>query len=389
MNQTHYKGLTWDHPRGYRALEAASALAREQGLDIAWDRQPLEGFESHPIAELADRYDLLVLDHPHLGDALGADCLVPMDEVFTADTLTEIATGTIGPCWESYRLGGQLWALPLDAATQVLAYRSDLLDDEPPSTWDHVVAMADRGDMALSLAGPHALLTLLSISIAIGPEPSEELLFDLQGGAEAFAILAELYARVVPAALLLNPIGLLDHMASHDDMVLCPLVFGYVNYTAPLHGQRRLGFADAPSHTIKSQPGTILGGTGIGITRRCGVTPELVQHLGWLLGAEGQNRFIPDHAGQPSRRNAWTDPAVNAAWPDFYAATMRTIEVAHVRPRVPGFVPMQLEAAAMIREALAEKTSGNAVIDRLNALYRALLPTKGTQHDPQHPGRVR
>lgn len=380
MSQTHYKGLTWDHPRGYRALEAASALAREQGLVIEWDRQPLEGFESHPIAELADRYDLLVLDHPHLGDALAADCLRPVDEVFTADALADIAAATIGPCLESYRVDSRVWALPLDAATQVLAYRPDLLDGEPPATWDDVVAMADRGDMALSLAGPHALLTLLSISIAIGPEPAEGHLFDPQGGAEAYAILARLYAVAAPGALPLNPIGLLDHMADNDDIALCPLVFGYVNYTAPVDGRRRLAFADAPSRATESRPGTVLGGTGIGITRRCRVTPDLVEHLGWLLSADGQNRFIPGHAGQPSRREAWADHAVNAAWPDFYGATTRTVEAAHVRPRVPGMVPMQLQAAALIRAALAEGAVGGMVIDELNTLYQTLLPASKGPH---------
>ena len=65
-----HKALTWDHPRGYNALAAAAAgldPARD-GLSIAWDKQPLEGFESHPIADLCARYDLVVLDHPHVGD---------------------------------------------------------------------------------------------------------------------------------------------------------------------------------------------------------------------------------------------------------------------------------------------------------------------------------
>ena len=40
-------GLTWDHPRGYRALDAsAEAWRADGGPDVTWDRQPLEGFES-------------------------------------------------------------------------------------------------------------------------------------------------------------------------------------------------------------------------------------------------------------------------------------------------------------------------------------------------------
>ena len=56
----HYKALTWDHPRGYRALrDAASEVAPAQGLSIHWDKQPLEGFESHPIADLCANFAVI------------------------------------------------------------------------------------------------------------------------------------------------------------------------------------------------------------------------------------------------------------------------------------------------------------------------------------------
>ena len=53
-----YRGLTWNHPRGRVWLEAASVLWRERGVDVRWESQPLEGFEAHPIDDLAERYDL-------------------------------------------------------------------------------------------------------------------------------------------------------------------------------------------------------------------------------------------------------------------------------------------------------------------------------------------
>src|SRR3546814_19706626 len=67
------RGLTWDHPRGYNAL-AAAAATRTDG-ELGWDKQPPEGFEAHPIADLCARYDLVVLDHPPVGDAVAAGCL--------------------------------------------------------------------------------------------------------------------------------------------------------------------------------------------------------------------------------------------------------------------------------------------------------------------------
>ena len=55
-----FQGLTWDHPRGFNALAAAALEIAPRGL-LRWVKQPLEGFESHPIADLAARFDLIVL----------------------------------------------------------------------------------------------------------------------------------------------------------------------------------------------------------------------------------------------------------------------------------------------------------------------------------------
>jgi multiple sugar transport system substrate-binding protein len=65
---TAFRGLTWDHPGGHAPLAAAAELWAGE-IEITWDAQPLEGFESTPIPELARSYDLIVLDHPHLGEA--------------------------------------------------------------------------------------------------------------------------------------------------------------------------------------------------------------------------------------------------------------------------------------------------------------------------------
>ena len=156
-----YRGLTWDHPRGFNALAAATG-------PVDWEVQPLEGFESAPIADLCAAYDLVVLDHPHLGEALAADCLLPLDTVLPDAALDRIAQGAIGPAHASYSMAGHQWALPLDAATQVMALRADLTGGRPV-TWAEVEALSQRGHVALSLAGPHAALSFLSVCAALDP----------------------------------------------------------------------------------------------------------------------------------------------------------------------------------------------------------------------------
>jgi multiple sugar transport system substrate-binding protein len=377
-----FKALTWDHPRGYNALAAAAAgldPARD-GLSIAWDKQPLEGFESHPIADLCARYDLVVLDHPHVGEAVEADCLQPLEAVFGADTIAELEAVTIGPCLSSYRFAGRHWALPLDAATQVMASRGDLLGGEPQQTWDEVAALSERtGKVALSLAGPHAVLSFLSIAAALGEPPAvhdPDLLVSPSIGRQAFELLAELAARSPTSVKDKNPIGILGHMATHDDVVLCPLIYGYVNYAAPVTG-KTIRFSNAPRIATGGRPGSTLGGTGIGISRRCTMTPELTRHLLWLMSAEAQTGFIPAHDGQPSRRSAWADEGVNRRWGDFYRNTADTLEAAYVRPRHSGYIPFQTRASALLREAFDSRRPATAVVAELQTLYRASRPNGG------------
>lgn len=370
-----YVGLTWDHPRGSHALRAAARdVAPRHGLSISWDTQPLEGFESHPIADLCARYDLVVLDHPHVGEAVEAECLVPLEELFGEAELAALGADSIGPSLSSYRYAGKHWALPLDAATQVMAYRPDLV--EPVANWEQVEALSEHGGVVLSLAGPHAALSFLSMATAFGEAPAEgdpAVLVSDEVGQRTFELMHAIYAKAEKNLLSLNPIGILKHMASNDDVRLCPLVYGYVNYTRPVDAAHAIRFSNAPSAIWVGRPGSTLGGTGIGISRRCDVTPELLAHLHWLMSAETQRGFIPQHEGQPSRRSAWLDEAVNADWGNFYAATADTLEAAYVRPRYAGYIAWQSATSTYLRDALTSGLTAAQVVDHLNQTHRQAI----------------
>ncbi|WP_088182886.1 hypothetical protein [Sphingobium sp. Z007] len=363
MSLPHYRGLTWDHPRGYRALEAAARdIAPEQGLTIAWDRHALEGFEAAPIADLAARYDLIVLDHPHVGEAVAQDCLLPMESLFDAIMLAELERAAIGRSLVSYRYADAHWALPLDAATQVMAHARDRIDI-PPSTWDAVIALAASQPVALSLAGPHAILSFQSIVAALGAVRPVDGFVDRQAGRDAYAIMAALTGATSRAFVESNPIALLEAMAAGKDIALVPLIYGYVNYAAA----GRVSFADAPRGS--SGIGSILGGTGIAVSKRCAMTPALKTHLLWLMSEEAQRDFIPAQDGQPSLRTAWADPQVDARWGGFYSGTRATLEAASLRPRHDGAIPFQTEASARLRAALIDGEPADPVLDTIEAAF--------------------
>lgn len=368
MSAPAYRGLTWDHPRGYKALEAAAARldpARD-GLSLTWERHSLEGFEERPIGEQCALYDLVVLDHPHVGEAVAAHCLLPLEALFTADEIAAWRDEAMGHSLASYHYAGQHWALPQDAATQVMAWREDRLE-APPTLWEDVARLSETGVVAMSLSGPHAALSFQSICAAHGARPAAdaETFLERAGARAAWDLLTRLAERSPRALRPLNPIGILEHMSRHDDVAVCPLVYGYVNYApgGPLR------FADAPRVKAGGPVGSILGGTGIGVSRWCKVTPQLLDHLRWLMSPQAQRGFIPEHEGQPALKSAWRDPAVNARWGGFYADTYATLDAASLRPRFDGAIAFQTAASQRIRMGLEAAEPADRVLDDLQALF--------------------
>lgn len=369
-----FRGLTWDHPRGYDALaEAARRVnsGRPAPL-ITWDKQPLEGFESAPIADLAARYDLLVLDHPHLGEAVAEDALIPLEALYPAETIAGWNAASVGPSLASYRWrDGRTFALPLDVATQVMARRPDFLDT-PPADWDEIARLAETGGVAQSLAGPHAVLTFWSMVAGQGGRIGGPNLAPEDLALWALEVMRRLFRRRPVGSEALNPIGLLEAMAREDGLRLIPLVFGYVTYARAGHAPRRIAFSD----TIRAEGGAgpeslggVLGGTGIGFSRRAAPSPALLDHIAGLLDETSQCALFPAFGGQPSARAAWRSDAVNDAWGGFYAGVLETAERALLRPRFDGFIAFQAAAAARIRADLARAAAPAATLTALRALW--------------------
>jgi len=96
-------------------------------VEVYWEARTLQDFGSFSVTDLSHRYDLLVIDHPHLGDATRAGALIALDAILPADQLRVVEEQAVGPSYDSYVMDGHVWALPIDAAAQVSVYRPDLL----------------------------------------------------------------------------------------------------------------------------------------------------------------------------------------------------------------------------------------------------------------------
>jgi len=365
---THFRGLTWDHPRGSVALcAAAERFSRDTGGDtLTWDVHPLEGFESRPIEEITAHYDLVVLDHPHLGDAIAAECLRPLGSLYDDAQLTEWKDAFIGRSLQSYTdPGGRLWALPLDAATQVSARHTSLA--ESPRTWAEVERFATLHPTALSLAGPHALMTFFSLCVSYGgaaeARPGRPLV-SRAIGLRALDTMTRIAALAPADTVDLNPIALLERIDRGGGVVYCPLVYGYVNYSSR-ENVGSVRFGDAPVDLPGGRHGSVLGGTGLAVSTRSEPTPALLEHLAWLVSPSAQEDFIPERHGQPARVGAWQSERLDWDFNGFYRDTAATLRDAWVRPRYRGYTAFQGEASAILRDAVTGGRDPDSVLEAI------------------------
>ncbi len=368
------RGMTWDHPRGYDPLAACSALWRERtGVGIEWQRRSLQDFESLPVAQLAASYDLIVIDHPHVGQITRQRCLAPLG---TATDAARLQKEYVGASLASYLWQGSLWALPIDAAAQVQAWRPDRLA-HPPADWQAMVELAAAGAVLCPLRPPHdlmALFTLCGLLGSPGRVDGPELLAPAAAGI-AYELLRELTALLDPACLAMDPIAVLERLSEPQSACVCsPLVYGYVSYSRPRDsapaGRAAIAFGDLLPIVPGAGPrGSALGGTGIAVSARSPHLQAAIEFAHWVAGAEAQRGPYVESGGQPASRAAWEDAAANAASLDFYRNTRATLESAWLRPRHAGYMRFQHAAGARLLAALESAEPARSAIAAINRLH--------------------
>ncbi|MDR6633271.1 multiple sugar transport system substrate-binding protein [Phyllobacterium sp. 1468] len=372
MSAVKLKGMTWSHPRGYDPMAACSKLWKEQtGVEIEWEKRSLQDFESFPVEQLAREYDLIVIDHPHVGQITAENCLAPLDVPGREAERQALSAGSVGQSYPSYHWQGRQWAFPIDTATQVCAWRPDLLADSPAS-WDEVVNLARAGKVLLPLRPPHSLMTFYTLSGNLGsPCAVTGQLIDLESGIRTFEMMGEIAALIDPACFKMDPITALERMGEAGSNIACsPLIYGYVNYSIAGFRPNLVAFADIPAAGGDGPAGSALGGTGIGVSAFSANRAAAIDFAYWIAGGEVQRGLYASAGGQPAHADAWEDETVNKATTSFYAATRKTLEAAWMRPRHKGYMIFQEAASDHLNAGLLQHHPARNVIDDLNALFR-------------------
>jgi multiple sugar transport system substrate-binding protein len=372
------RGITWNHPRGLDPLLAANKVYPDvaPGVSIEWTTRSLSGFGEDPLIELAASYDLLVIDHPFVGDAAASAAFHPLDQLAEPDVLAERSQASVGPSHGSYLYGGHQWALALDAAAQVSAVHERFGDEPMPTTWPEVFefAAALRRD-GLWMAVPVWPADLCVATYTIGKGMGLELfadgrVFPSGQGERVLEILRRLCDLSHPDALMWNPPTVLDRM--RDGVIhYSPILFGYSNYSRLTTSGDRVLFGDIPTATGRPI-GTTLGGAGIAISSACAHPAEAMAYAAWITSAEVQSGLYFETGGQPGRLEAWIDDGVNAASSDFFRRTLATMESAYVRPRIRGYQSFQKQASNIVVDHVMGRASVAATLEDLDALWQSV-----------------
>ena len=360
------RGMTWDHPRGIDPLVAhAARCERERGVTIAWDARSLEEFEAFPLDELASTYDLMVIDHPHVGMAAASGCLLPLDGA-AADAFRG---RTVGGSHETYRYRGHQWALAIDAATQVAALSA--AHAGWPTAWSDVLELAFRGRVLWPLAPVHAMMSFYTLCANAGSPCAAdgEQLIGRAAGDRTLATMRELAAHVPDECFAMNPIAVFERMVSDDRFIYAPLIYGYVSYATDGFRRTRIKFGDIAGQKRGDVRGSALGGTGVAVSAKSASREAAVAVAFDLASAETQRTLYASSGGQPAHRAAWYDDAVNAATHGFYRNTIATLDAAYVRPRFDGYIAFQQAAGERLVECLRGTVGPHETIERINAAF--------------------
>lgn len=360
------RGMTWDHPRGYACLEAASEhYLAETGESITWDRRSLQAFADASIEDLAKTYDLIVLDHPHVGLIAETQCLLPLDP--------PNGDGSLGGSLESYIWKGQLWAYPIDAACQVAVCRPDLKPVQLPN-WEAVFDAKPRDfRMATPLLPVDALDLFMTLVAGRGEEilPFSATQFTSKAnGAMALRVLKALYNLGPPEAIGWNPIAVLEAMSTTDEFAYSPALFGYINYAREGFRAHKLNYVDLPSFANTGLKRGILGGAGIGVSARRENTETARQFATWIASESVQSGVYIENEGQPANPETWNRLAEDPRYSGFLKGTRPTMDAAWTRPRDIWFLSFVDDACAIFPDFFRKDRDEEDFWAELNTLYR-------------------
>jgi multiple sugar transport system substrate-binding protein len=371
------KGITWNHSRGFTPMAATAQRFSElhPGINITWEKRSLQQFADLSIQQLAERYDLLVIDHPWAGFAAKTGSILPFDQYLSAEFLKDQEQNTVGHSYESYNYDGRQWALAIDAATPVAASRPDLLAQHGlalPKTYDDLLALTKRGLVAFPAIPIDALMTFYTFCCSLGEDPcqQEDTVITEATGIKALQLYRDLALHIDPACFNRNPIQTYEAMTQGDTIAYCPFAYGYSNYSRNGYARKLLHFHDMVTLDGTTNLRSSLGGTGLAVSANCKHIAIAMQYAEFVASPDCQRGLYTDNGGQPGHLTAWTDVDTNTITHNYFANTLPALQRAYLRPRYFGHMFFQDYAGDVVRNYLMHGGNEHHVLRELDDLYQ-------------------
>lgn len=375
---TNLRGIAWNHTRGFVSVVATAQRFEElhPEVSIQWEKRSLQAFADASMAELADRFDLIIMDHPHTALAATEGLLLPFEDWLPAEFLSDQAANSVGGSHESYRFAGKQWTLATDAATPIATWRPDLMKQNGlalPQTWDEVLALARGGFVTVSAFPIDVLMNTYMFCEALGETP-----FTIDGELASHEVLAgaleelqKLVALCDPACLTRNPIRTAEWMAETSDAraAYCPFAYGYSNYSRPRYAKHLLKAGGLVSFNGRRLRST-LGGAGIAVSSKTEHPRACMDYAEFTASPDIQKGLYFQAGGQPGHRGAWVDDAVNAASSNFFRDTLQTLDDSLLRGKFPGYMTFQDQGTPLAHDCVAGKTQPAEAAREINRIYR-------------------
>lgn len=377
MSKIILKGITWGHSRGFTPLMAYAQKFGElyPDVEVVWEKRTLQEFADFPVEKLAEKYDLLIIDHPWVGCAAATECVLPLEKYLSNEYLTDQLQNTVGNSHLSYNYNGHQWAVAIDAAVPAASYRTDLFEKngrEIPASWDDVIALAKEGKVAVPAVPIDLLMNFYTFCIANGEEPflNDEEVIDEATGIAALQTMKQLYSITDKKMFNYNPIAIAELMTKTDDYWYCPFAYCYSNYSRVGFAKNILTYDNLVSYKNNEKLRGTIGGTGLAVSAFTKNRQYAIQFVTEIASPKCQSNFYVEHGGQPGHMAAWKSENANRLCNDFFKNILPVMENGYERPRYNGYLFFQDHAGKPLQEYLKGNTNGRKVLQEMNELYK-------------------
>ncbi|WEK17678.1 MAG: extracellular solute-binding protein [Candidatus Pedobacter colombiensis] len=375
-DKINLKGITWNHSRGFVPMVATAQRFSElnPSVEITWEKRSLQQFADFSIQELAQHFDLLVIDHPWAGFAAKMQSILPLDTYLTKAYLDDQCKSTVGHSFESYSYDGHQWALPIDAATPVASSRPDLLEKHGfklPASFADLLKLANKGLVAFAGIPIDVLMNFYTFCCSLGEDPcqQEDIIVSQETGVKALQMYRELASKIHRDNFKRNPIQVYEAMTLSDDIAYCPFAYGYSNYSRNGYARKLLHFHDMISLDGQTNLRSTLGGTGLAVSSSSENIEMAVKYAAYVASPACQQSVFFENGGQPGHLSSWTATDVNIKSSNFFTNTLPALQRAFLRPRYHGHMFFQDHAGDIVRDYLMEGGSELRVLEQMNKLY--------------------